>query len=580
MQRRDLADKRRLRKGAFFKGLTKRTRKLKALSMSKYISLILCKIVVLFLLISYAGCGAPYRFYVPKETAIQSGTVLNPDYKVSRFVDLVNAQPDKEWIGIGHWTHEWLGDMNRWTDISVKLLKAELEKRGILITVNAPTVFELLLCEDETGAVTGTLRTALKKPGCPPDTDRDGVPDSRDLCPGTLRGVPVNEKGCPLDTDRDGVPDYMDKCSDTPQCVRVDKKGCPLDTDGDGKPDYRPDYRGECGEEAKKGEANKPDLTRKSAALKEGDSQALSFTIAGQEPPYAVLQLIRSHFAAGGIILTERTPNVFTFTMTSEMWQDTLGLLKEELNKRDTILVEGSPQIFWMSITNVNLFWGFRDVGCKLNLSVQTLQEEMRYFDVSDVSNDLYKSCDSALAKAVGSMFVDEKTIRDSDGDGVPDYKDECPDTPKGVKVDDRGCPLDTDGDGVPDYKDQCPGTPKGAKVDARGCWVIGDALFDFNKYAIIPRYYPALDDIVVVLKKNPALIIEIQGHTDNIGTSEYNRRLSERRAKAVKDYLVKKGIERKRLFAVGFGAIRPVATNRTDAGRSLNRRVELVPVR
>ena len=104
--------------------------------------------------------------------------------------------------------------------------------------------------------------------------------------------------------------------------------------------------------------------------------------------------------------------------------------------------------------------------------------------------------------------------------------------------------------------------------------------MFDFNKYSINPRFYPILDDIAVVIKRNPTLIIEIHGHTDNIGTREYNRRLSERRAKAVKDYLLKKGIERKRLFAVGFGSTRPVATNRTDAGRALNRRVELVPVR
>jgi OOP family OmpA-OmpF porin len=58
----------------------------------------------------------------------------------------------------------------------------------------------------------------------------------------------------------------------------------------------------------------------------------------------------------------------------------------------------------------------------------------------------------------------------DSDGDGVPDYRDKCPNTPKGVRVDASGCPLDTDGDGVPDYRDKCPNTPKGARVDSNGC--------------------------------------------------------------------------------------------------------------
>jgi OOP family OmpA-OmpF porin len=65
----------------------------------------------------------------------------------------------------------------------------------------------------------------------------------------------------------------------------------------------------------------------------------------------------------------------------------------------------------------------------------------------------------------------------DSDGDGVIDSKDKCPDTPKGVKVDKNGCPLDSDGDGVPDYMDKCPQTPKGSKVDAKGCPIVGEKL-------------------------------------------------------------------------------------------------------
>ncbi len=71
------------------------------------------------------------------------------------------------------------------------------------------------------------------------DSDEDGVPDSRDHCPNTQRGVAVDEFGCPIDSDHDGVPDYMDKCPNTPKGVAVDKDGCPLDSDGDGVPDYR-----------------------------------------------------------------------------------------------------------------------------------------------------------------------------------------------------------------------------------------------------------------------------------------------------------------------------------------------------
>lgn len=74
--------------------------------------------------------------------------------------------------------------------------------------------------------------------GCPLDTDGDGVPDHLDRCPNTPRGVAVDAKGCPVDSDGDGVPDYLDKCPDTPQGVKVDAKGCPLDSDGDGVPDH------------------------------------------------------------------------------------------------------------------------------------------------------------------------------------------------------------------------------------------------------------------------------------------------------------------------------------------------------
>jgi OOP family OmpA-OmpF porin len=167
----------------------------------------------------------------------------------------------------------------------------------------------------------------------------------------------------------------------------------------------------------------------------------------------------------------------------------------------------------------------------------------------------------------------------DTDGDGVPDFLDECPDTPAGVEVDDRGCPLDTDGDGVPDYLDQCPRTPMGARVDERGCWIIGGATFDTDKWDIKPQYYPVLNEMVAVLERNPSLNVVIQGHTDNRGTAAHNQKLSENRAKSVLEYFVEKGITRERLSAVGFGFSSPAATNETPEGQAKNRRVELKPI-
>ncbi len=167
----------------------------------------------------------------------------------------------------------------------------------------------------------------------------------------------------------------------------------------------------------------------------------------------------------------------------------------------------------------------------------------------------------------------------DTDGDGVYDYLDKCPGTPKGVSVDSHGCPLDSDHDGVCDYLDQCPNTPVGAKVDKRGCWVLGGVLFDVDKWTIRPQFMSLLDDVVRVLKENPDLRLEIQGHTDNTGSFKYNMKLSKKRAKAVMNYLVERGISPSRLIAKGYGYTMPVASNDTPEGRAKNRRVELKPL-
>ena len=138
---------------------------------------------------------------------------------------------------------------------------------------------------------------------------------------------------------------------------------------------------------------------------------------------------------------------------------------------------------------------------------------------------------------------------------------------------------ADGDGDGICDKDDQCPNTPKGAKVDYRGCWVIGDVFFDFDKSNIKPRFYAELAAVVKVLKMNPSLKIRIEGNTDNIGTAKYNMKLSDRRAKSVMEYLLKAGIDKNRLSTIGYGFSRPIATNITPEGRALNRRVELTPL-
>lgn len=148
------------------------------------------------------------------------------------------------------------------------------------------------------------------------------------------------------------------------------------------------------------------------------------------------------------------------------------------------------------------------------------------------------------------------------------------------VSVNEISLSKDSDLDGVYDDEDKCPGTPEGATVNSLGCWVLKGLLFDKGKWNINPQAYRVLDEVVSILEKNPHLKLEIQGHTDNLGPAEHNQRLSELRAKMIRGYLVKKGIDEKRLTWVGYGFSKPIASNVTPEGRARNRRVELRPIR
>ena len=167
----------------------------------------------------------------------------------------------------------------------------------------------------------------------------------------------------------------------------------------------------------------------------------------------------------------------------------------------------------------------------------------------------------------------------DSDRDGVANYQDDCPDTPKQAEVDARGCALDTDNDGIPDYKDECRKTPQGAGVNQKGCWVVENLQFETGKAEIRDRFQENLEEVVVILKNNPELEVEIRGYTDDRGPEGFNQRLSERRAAAVKNYFLKQGISEERLSYKGLGEADPVASNDTEQGKRKNRRVEIKPI-
>ncbi len=175
--------------------------------------------------------------------------------------------------------------------------------------------------------------------------------------------------------------------------------------------------------------------------------------------------------------------------------------------------------------------------------------------------------------------------IPDTDKDGINDEEDKCP-TVAGVARY-QGCPIpDGDGDGVNDEEDKCPTRP--GPASNQGCpeiskevvekvnYAAKNVFFATGSYKLLAKSNKALNDVASLMKADESLMLDIDGHTDDVGSNESNQTLSENRAKAVKDYLIKQGVAESRLFATGYGEDKPVADNKTAAGRAKNRRTEM----
>ncbi len=173
----------------------------------------------------------------------------------------------------------------------------------------------------------------------------------------------------------------------------------------------------------------------------------------------------------------------------------------------------------------------------------------------------------------------------DRDFDGVPDYKDACPTGPEGAMVDETGCPLDGDQDGVPDGLDDCPYTLFGVEVDKYGCIdlamfsepMVLNIAYASGSFEIDPHNRERIKRLAGLLNFVKDIKLEINGYTDNIGTDLANRKLSEKRANRVKDYLVSLGVDVERIKTFGRGEVDFVASNQTAEGRAQNRRIEII---
>lgn len=200
---------------------------------------------------------------------------------------------------------------------------------------------------------------------------------------------------------------------------------------------------------------------------------------------------------------------------------------------------------------------------------------------VPDTDTDGINDENDKCPTAEGLVKYKGCPIPDSDKDGINDEVDKCPNA-KGLSRY-EGCPIpDTDKDGVNDEEDKCPSIP--GIMGNNGCADLQPLLneissqlkFESGKVNLSKKIYVGVDSLVVLMQNNANIMLIISGHTDNTGTLKINEKLSIQRAMVVSNYLIKKGIDKKRISQKGFADTRPISDNKTLKGRAQNRRVDI----
>jgi OmpA-OmpF porin, OOP family len=270
------------------------------------------------------------------------------------------------------------------------------------------------------------------------------------------------------------------------------------------------------------------------------------------------------------------------------------------------------PEI-WGS-TVVDAAFGARTTPLAVVLGAHYTASDFRFG--AGVGPGLSHAAGTPVLRALASIeyvpaFAQVVRPTDRDADGIFDNEDACPDTP-GVRTDDpktSGCPppplslpppppslpppppptpTDRDGDGIPDGEDACPDVPSPRSDDPRttGCprvfiknaqiQILEQPKFDFNRAVIKTESGSLLSEVAKVMNDHPEIKrVTVEGHTDSVGTSQFNKVLSQQRAEAVVKWLTDHGVANERLSAQGMGKETPIMPNDTDAGRAANRRVE-----
>ncbi len=453
------------------------------------------------------------------------------------------------------------------------------------------------------------------------DSDGDGVVDEVDRCPATPEDLDgfEDEDGCPeLDNDRDGVPDAIDACplvAETPNGFQ-DDDGCPdvaPDADGDGIADLadRCPFEPETRNGVRDDDGCPEHETPVTAAL----AQLLAATTA----PSLLVPPRLDALTAG----PRRPPDSDGDGIDDEA--DRCPVSPEDLDgfedddgcpELDNDL-DGIPDAMDRCPLDAETFNGWQDEdGCP---------DEPQDVDGDGIAYDADRcplepgvapdGCPRAPLPVLalpgfpafpgapkstpepGVAGAPTPAVADLDGDGVPDDEDRCPMSPEDLDgfEDDDGCPeLDNDLDGIPDTADKCPfaaETINGVKDDD-GCPDVGASKVSIQAGAVVidgvvrfktgsatlqAASLPLLKQVASTLRAAASLSVEIRGHTDDVGSAAQNVRLSKRRADAIRAVLIKAGVAPTRLITSGYGPTRPVATNKTPAGREQNRRVEFL---
>ena len=480
--------------------------------------------------------GIMYRLGVPKHQEVRNDTLINimndaDGDGIADDVDLCPSQAGtKEFSGCPDTDQDGVADKDdRCPETAgVKKLQGcpDTDGDGIADADDE--------CPNEKGA--------KEFKGCPPpDADKDGITDKDDHCP-DLAGT-IKTQGCP-DRDNDGIADKDDRCPDQPGIKS--RGGCPeekiVDSDGDGvadKDDKCPDVKGVksnngCPEPEKMTDSDGDGIPDKEDKCP--DVKGVKSNKGCPEPEKKVEKPAVKDSDGDGI------------TDDKDQCPDKAGLFE----------MAGCPDSDGDGVSD-------KDDDCPEQAGVK--------------SNH---GCPEMKKTEKKEDKKETPVVKDTDGDGLVDDKDDCPYAAGLLRF--NGCP-DSDGDGISDKVDKCPkeagpATTNGCpEIEKKDLEILDYAMravqFDLSRSTLREESFAVLDKIAALMQKYPSYNLVISGHTDNTGSEALNQDLSQRRARVCMDYLLSRGVSAKRLSSTGYGSRQPIADNKTDTGRFLNRRTE-----